>query len=350
MGSQILHSRPNFQLLQMCNLRTSNEDIPTYRSHNRKKRVTFDLRKRRSFDKNVNKFTKNSRNSISLPPILSKPILENNEKDSQCQNDVTKHSLKSNSTNTFHERACHSKKPSPEKEMDELSNCETVVIKNKPEYKTDNIGESLFSNAVLSCKFNYIKLQLQTGINVNMCNKLGQTPLMRCCFIETANQRKQMFKLLLCYGADIQLADKSGKTVLHYSALLGRSELVGLILNNTLSLDLNGLDKNGKTPLMYSVMSGSVETSRYLVRALCQFGLSVDRTDSSGVTPYIAARTLGYTRIADILLYEGNANASQGDNNFYRCADEWVLMTKKDKPKNILKEKTVLPAINTANS
>ena len=342
MGSQILHSRPNFQLLQMCNLRTSNEDITSsFHSQNNTKKVTFDLRKRRNhYEKSQTH--KAVKTSLSLPPILSRTIIENSQKQNENK---SKQKLYKNAYRSFHERICHSKKPSPEKEIEELSKCETIVMKNKPELKTNNIGESLFSNAVLNCKFNYIKLQLQTGTNVNMSNKLGQTPLMRCCFIETSAQRQQMFKLLLCFGADIKTADKSGKTVLHYSALLGRSELVGLILNNTLSLDLNGLDKNGKTPLMYGVMSGSVDTCRYLVRALGQFGLSVDRTDSTGVTPYITARTLGYTQIADILLYKGHANLAQGDNKFYKCADEWALMNKREQNKRKLKPKSALPAI-----
>ena len=210
-------------------------------------------------------------------------------------------------------------------------------MKNKKmkEVKPNNIGETLFSDAVLNCKFNYIKLQLQTGTNVNMCNNLGQTALMKCCFIENSSQRQQMFKLLLCYGADINMVDKSGKTVLHYAALLGRCEVVDIITRNTLSLDLNALDRNGKTPLLYAVMSGNVETCRSLVKCLKHYGLTVDKTDAAGITPFITARTLGYTQIADILIYEGNANAFQSDNKFFRCADEWAFLKSSGQPKNV---------------
>ncbi len=329
-----MHSKPNYQLLQMCNLRVSAEDLTSSKPH-KSKRVTFDLKRAK------NETSVRARNCISLPPILSKVHFGSEEAEKR-------------GNGNSHEKVCHSEKRSPEKEVEELSKCETVVMTPRRQVKTDNIGESLFSEAVLNCKFSYVKLQLQTGTSANMKNRLGQTPLMRCCFIQTANQRRQMFRLLLAFGADIETRDKSGKTVLHYAALLGRAELVGLVMNNSLCVDLNLLDRNGKSPLMYAVMSGSVDTCRYLVRALSHYGLSVDRTDVTGITPFIMAKTLGYTQIADILLYEGKANASQGDNKFHRCADEWVLLNSKLHKSRLKKTKvnsvTVLPPINTSKN
>ena len=81
-----------------------------------------------------------------------------------------------------------------------------------------------------------------------------------------------------------------------------RSEVVDLITRNTLSLDLNALDRNGKTPLLYAVMSGSVETCRSIVKCLRHYGLTVDKTDAAGITPFITARTLRYTQVIIFLL------------------------------------------------
>lgn len=119
---------------------------------------------------------------------------------------------------------------------------------------------------------------------------------------------------------DINLANKEGRTPLHYAALQGNVEIAKILLEN--GADVNVADKDtdpetalafrgneGKAPLHYAVENGHVEVARLLL----QKGANVNLKDEDGCTPLYEAVFKGDVIIAKFLL-ENGADIEAKDN------------------------------------
>jgi len=105
---------------------------------------------------------------------------------------------------------------------------------------------------------------------------------------------KEIVKLLIAEGADVNAKDKYGMTPLHLAETKEAAEL--LIANGA---DVNARTGDGQTPLLFAVMSGSKETVEILIAK----GADVNAMDGAGVTPLDMAKKK--PEIAELLRKHG---------------------------------------------
>ena len=116
----------------------------------------------------------------------------------------------------------------------------------------------------------------------------------------------QFASLLLSHGADVELRDEYGKTVLHSVAEWGHSgDIVKVLLEH--NLDINARDNDGETALLTAVRYSPHEPKehRSLITQLLERGASVDQSDIRGWTALHFAASRGAVLIACQLLEAG---------------------------------------------
>ena len=92
--------------------------------------------------------------------------------------------------------------------------------------------------------------------NINIQNKLGETPLM----LAAINNYLELAQVLIEQGADI---NKPGWTPLHYAATRGHREMIRLLLNHDAYIDCES--PNGTTPLMLAASYAPPLVSKLLL-------------------------------------------------------------------------------------
>ncbi|XP_052461965.1 ankyrin repeat and SOCS box protein 18-like isoform X2 [Carassius gibelio] len=108
----------------------------------------------------------------------------------------------------------------------------------------------------------HAQLYLRFGACVNHSSSTGETPLGVVCGVaqeKTVDSQDEQYleicRLLLVYGANINLSDKQRRSPLHKAARNVQLKLVELLLDN--GADINAIDYNGCSPLS-SVLQSSV--------------------------------------------------------------------------------------------
>lgn len=111
-----------------------------------------------------------------------------------------------------------------------------------------------------ACECDAMEMLLAAGADVNMANKQGRTPLFVC-------SSPQCVKLLLDAGADVLHRDVDGCTALHFLPRVKRafSDTVLLILSRKFPVNLP--DGLGNTPLHAAAENGCKETVEILLQA-----------------------------------------------------------------------------------
>lgn len=129
-------------------------------------------------------------------------------------------------------------------------------------------------------------------------------------FLVQASQYQPLnvIRMLLDYGANIDIQDNFGTTALMKSAGFGKYRLVELLLDR--KADPNLQDKDGSTALMYAILfnpqEGSPVYDRFITTIrilLSDRNTNVDIRDSDGNTALIHASINGNTTIVNELLY-----------------------------------------------
>ena len=133
-----------------------------------------------------------------------------------------------------------------------------------------------------------ILLLLRHGADVNIRNKRGETVLnlfVKWCEIceKLLGSRTKCcndLEMLISAGADATARDASGITPLHIAARAGYSALVERLLEVGAQPDIP--DAEGKTPLDYAKQSGEYEIAKLLIKYLRKSKISVDATKTVG--------------------------------------------------------------------
>lgn len=140
---------------------------------------------------------------------------------------------------------------------------------------TDAFGRNLILDAVnrYTNDFHtpsYIRALARRGVSVNQGDNHGERPLMCAKSVELAN-------LLLELGADIRAHDQLGKTVLHYKAVsIADKDLLKIFLKT--GSDIDARDNDGMTPLLTAAYYGETD----VVYLLANQGASVLARDAKG--------------------------------------------------------------------
>ncbi|KAL7805227.1 ankyrin [Trichoderma aethiopicum] len=120
-----------------------------------------------------------------------------------------------------------------------------------------------------------------------------QTPLISA--VQSCNV--EVIKRLLHYGVNVNLADRKGKTALHYAAALKVPEILSLLLEVS-GANLNAEDHNGTTPLHEASLQGRPLN----VEKLLQGKVEYTKLDKDGHSPLELASEAGHTVTARALL------------------------------------------------
>lgn len=101
-----------------------------------------------------------------------------------------------------------------------------------------------FINAVIENNLRKISNFIKRGINVNVTNEDGKTPLI----LAVEHNHDQAFKQLINAGADVNLKDNYGKTALMYAIKENLNNLIKILIDKGALLDIQ--DNEGRTALM----------------------------------------------------------------------------------------------------
>ena len=169
------------------------------------------------------------------------------------------------------------------KKVEALLNANPDLVNAKDQ---NSGGTPLFFAAGYSHK-DIVELLLSKGADVNVKDNLGRTLLF--------NSNKDIAELLLSKGADINVKDNLGQTLLFPVALTGNKERVKFFLDQ--GLDVNARDSSGQTPLFNAAYNGNKDAAELLL----SHGADVNVKDNDGKTPLQVAVEKGKTDIADLL-------------------------------------------------
>ena len=133
-------------------------------------------------------------------------------------------------------------------------------------------GKNLLYQAVLlGKKDSIISVLIEKGVNLNLQNENGYTPL-ALAIMQSNNP--DAAKLLINYGAKTNIVDKLlGRNPLHWAAIRQKDkELIQLLIDT--GININQQDNNGETPLTLAYRANNIEVANLLV----QSGASINTT------------------------------------------------------------------------
>ncbi|XP_052768753.1 ankyrin repeat, SAM and basic leucine zipper domain-containing protein 1-like isoform X2 [Mya arenaria] len=158
---------------------------------------------------------------------------------------------------------------------------------------------------------------------VNSRDLHGKTPLMACCYTKEEGARDNTVRLLLRHGADVNLTDDCGRTVLSYVCERRCNDILRILIKEH-NIDPDITDTNGNTPLVYSAMVGNDIACDILIRHFRRLGLNVDAKNDEGFTALLMAAKHGNITCAQIVMGQGKASAFHRDSKYGLSVEEWL--------------------------
>jgi len=140
-----------------------------------------------------------------------------------------------------------------------------------------------------------VTLFLEAGVNTELANERGWTPIILAVF----NGHEEIINLLIKHKANVHARDLHENTPLHWCADAGQMECAKLLVENSAEIDAR--NKSGLTPLFKAV------SGRHLgvVLLLLDSGADFDAVMGDGSTALHKAAAMGYTEIVRTLLFQG---------------------------------------------
>lgn len=171
---------------------------------------------------------------------------------------------------------------------------------------------SLISSAIVNKHSELVEMLLKS------CFKIDDEDLKSIAslalHVATKSEDLDVVKLLLSFGAQVDVKDQNGFTALHKAT--GNEDIVEFLINNGANVNSNSLYG---TPLHEAVRRRCAR----VVQVLLDHGALVDATcELHNSTPLHKAAECGQSKIADILLdHKANVYATQDDGtNAFTCA------------------------------
>ena len=160
--------------------------------------------------------------------------------------------------------------------------CLFGVLKLLGDYTFDDMkgfrlkdGNTILTSAVDCMDFGLVSSLLKNGMDVNRKNENGQSALHFVCLPRTQasdpQKTMEMFKLLVSFGADVNLLNNTFESPLHYAVEQGLEKVARLLLE--LGCKTNFKVPLGETPLFLAVLKGQYK----IVEMLLQCGADVNQ-------------------------------------------------------------------------
>jgi ankyrin repeat protein len=147
--------------------------------------------------------------------------------------------------------------------------------------------------AIVNNQYEELDKLLQTDVDINEKNALGETPLSWAACVGNLT----CISKLLDLGADVGATTLKRETALHFAAQFGQAEAVLLLLDR--GADVQAADSREKTVLHAAIEDG--EDNYEVVSLLIERGADVFATDVDGRTALECTQGLKQQNIATLL-------------------------------------------------
>ena len=167
-------------------------------------------------------------------------------------------------------------------------------------------GRNILFDVITYNDFDTIRLLLNYGINPNIIDNEGNTPLSvlvdHGLKLEDTSERELFLErlvFLLKFRVNVDIQDKNGYTVFHKTVIADDLAVVEKLL--TKKADLTLIDKQGRTALHHTQWNGNHKIARWLIAA----GADINQIDKSGFTLLNYAALFGHIDLTVTLIKSG---------------------------------------------
>ncbi len=189
------------------------------------------------------------------------------------------------------------------------------ILTYRPNIEAQRLdGKNILFDLVTYNDFETLKMIINYGVNLNIKDKRGSTPLMYMVEeglkIKDKKEREFFIERLvyfLKYRVSVDIQDVDGRTVLHKAVIANDLTVVEKLL--TKKADLTITDIHGRTALHHTQWHGNYKIARWLIAA----GADMNQLDNSGFTLLNYAAIFGHVRLvialiaSGVLMYNRNA-------------------------------------------
>ena len=167
-------------------------------------------------------------------------------------------------------------------------------------------GKNILFDLVLYNDFETLRTIINYGVNLNIKDRNGKTPLMYMVEeglkLSEKRDREQFIERLvnfLKYRVNIDIQDNEGRTVIHKAVIADDLTVVEKLL--TKKADLSIKDMHGRTALHHTQWHGNYKIARWLIAA----GANINQPDNSGFTLLNYAAIFGHAKLVIALVASG---------------------------------------------
>ena len=154
----------------------------------------------------------------------------------------------------------------PETAAQIIETLESVTAQGVNIDTRDGFGNTLLMMSVHHQKPALVAWALSQGANIDAINFAGVCAMHIACHESSGSF--QLVQILVKHGADLEIPDSNGCTVLHYGASAGDQQLVSFLINSGSSSSAR--DINNFMPIDYALESGSEQCAALLLDAKAQ--------------------------------------------------------------------------------
>ena len=205
------------------------------------------------------------------------------------------------------------------------------ILTYRPNIEAQRLdGKNILFDLVLYNDFDTLKTIINYGVNLNIKDKRGSTPLMYMVEeglkIKDKKERESFIERLvyfLKYRDSVDIQDLDGRTVLHKAVIANDLTVVEKLL--TKKADLTITDIHGRTALHHTQWHGNYKIARWLIAA----GADMNQLDNSGFTLLNYAAIFGHARLVIALVASGVLMYNKNPKN------KKVAQFFKDREKNL---------------
>lgn len=146
-------------------------------------------------------------------------------------------------------------------------------------------------------RFEIVKLLVEKGVNLNVSDKNGETPLHLACWSEGPDKLSTVEYLLL-QGAEVNLRGRNGYTPLHIAIIQNDVRLLQLLLSQR-QLELEIWSEKKTTPLILAV------ENEEMTRMLLEHGAKPNTRSDDGNSALLSAINGNHTNTVRLLIQYG---------------------------------------------
>lgn len=177
-------------------------------------------------------------------------------------------------------------------------------------------GRTFLIKAVIKCKPEIAQLFLLRAVQVNTIDRYGKNALHYALVRTRCDDNRKIFdlcKLLIEYGIDVNMGDSNGNTPLIFASKSsnGYKDICRMLLDN--GANINSKNNNGYTALMWSCSERNEDISELLITR----GADVNAQAINGETALNICSNIGALRTCELLLNRGvNVNEVYGNERY----------------------------------